>query len=612
MQKSVLQKGLFLGMLAALLTLLVVRLIDVQIIHGQRFVQFAEDNRLFSLSIPSRGVFLDRYQTLLVWNKRTYHRKLQPFSLYSETEAVSQAEGLQLMATESGSVERKVTRLYPYIGALAHVLGYIGPVTAEDVAQDETLLPSEYIGKLGLERTYNQQLRGKAGSQVWEINARVSRQHQVSETPSEDGMSITTSIDPYLSQVAAAALGDKKGSVIIADAATGKVLSLVNSPSFDPNLFATVPLEESEQVSRRQKIQDFFSDPNKPFFNRAVSGAYPPGSVFKVVTALAGLEEDAFSATTTVVDEGVLKVGEYEYGNWYYRQYGRTEGEIGLVRSIARSNDIFFYKAAEWIGIERLASMARLFGLGRKTGIEIGPETEGLVPTPGWKEQFVGEPWYLGNTYHMGIGQGDLLVSPVQVAQMVQTVANYGNQCGLSILQDSSPDCKSLGLQKTNVDLVLQGMLEACSPTGTAYPFFPRNERLIQPDYNVHDSLQAGAVACKTGTAEFGGADEQGYRATHGWWVGIVEPQINFESLSANVNIEIEDLNIASLSASLTVDTAQLSDLKEQWNQVVSSETFPKRLVLVVLVESDEQVKFREGSGDAAPIGDFILKWLES
>jgi penicillin-binding protein 2 len=613
MRKRSIQKGLFVGLLCALLTLLVARLFDVQLIHGNRFVQLAEDNRLFSLAVaPNRGVFLDRYNQPLVWNKRTYHKKLQPFSLYSETEAVSQEEGLQLLATESGSVERKVIRQYPYLGSLAHVLGYIGPVTAEDIEQDETLLPTEYIGKLGLERTFNQQLRGIPGSQVWEINARVSRQRQVSETPARDGQSVQTSLDPFLSEVAASAMEGKKGSVVIADAATGRVLSLVNSPSFDPNLFATVSLDEVMQQQRKQQIQAFFSDPDQPFFNRAVSGAYPPGSVFKLVTALAGLEEEAFSASTTVIDEGVLKVGEYQYGNWYYRQFGRTEGEIGLVRSIARSNDIFFYKAAEWIGVERLAAMAKLFGLGHKTGIELGPEAEGLVPTPGWKEQVIGEPWYLGNTYHMGIGQGDLLVSPVQVAQMVQTIANYGSQCRMSVLLGSESDCKSLGLREENVNLVLEGMLDACSPNGTAFPFFSRNGQLRKEGMTQQDALHAGAVACKTGTAEFGGANEKGYRDTHGWWVGIVEPQIDFDSLEKDGQISLEIPQAASSSATIPLSGERLGELKLAWNQSVSNETFPERLVIVVLVESDEQKQFREGSQDAAPVGEFIINWLES
>jgi penicillin-binding protein 2 len=598
MRQGIGKKTLFVGFLAGLLTLLVVRLADVQLVHGQRFLQLADENRLFSLSVsPTRGVFLDRYGEPLVWNTRSYHKKTQPFSLYSQTEAITEEEGLLLLATAGGEVERKVSRQYPYQDVLAHALGYIGPVTAEDIAKDESLLPSQYIGKMGLEVAFNQQVRGVPGTEVWEINAKVSRQRKVSETPPREGETIQTSFDPYLSQVAAAALVGKRGSVVVADAATGKIVTLVNSPTFDPNLFATTPTDDATKQQRQQVIQSLFANPDKPFFNRAVSGAYPPGSIFKLVTALAGLEAKAFTGSTTVLDEGVLRVGEYEYGNWYYRQYGRTDGQVGLVRALAHSNDIFFYKAAEWTGVDQLATMAHLLGLGQATGVELSPESSGLVPTPAWKEQIIGEPWYLGNTYHMGIGQGDLLVTPVQITQLVQTIANRGQQCPLSIIQNATPECHSLSLQEANLDLVLEGMLDACSPDGTAFPFFERNRQLRVAGASPVQSLTAGAVACKTGTAEFGGANEQGHRKTHGWWVGIVEPQ-----LAATASATVNGAQAATNSA----------ETRQKWLAAKDKGgAFPQRLVIVVLVESDEAVPFREGSRDASPVGKAMLDWLE-
>lgn len=591
MYHDVVKKTIFLGLLAGLVTLLIARLVDVQLVHGRRFLQLADENRLFSLSVPpTRGVFLDRYGESLVWNTRSYHKKEQPFSLYSKTTPIDDAQGLQLLATAGAEIERKISREYPYGEVLAHTLGYIGPVTAEDVAKDDSLLPSQYIGKIGLEAFFNQQVQGLPGTEVWEINARVSRQRKVSEEPAQEGETIQTSFDPYLSQVAASALAGKKGSVVIADAMTGKLLSLVSSPSFNPNLFVITNEDEQQKQLRQKTIQELFASPDKPFFNRTISGAYPPGSIFKLVTALAGLEAKAFNSSTTVLDEGVLKVGEYEYGNWYYRQYGRTDGQVGLVRALAHSNDIFFYKAAEWTGVNQLATMAQLLGLGRKTGVEITPESAGLIPTPSWKETVIGEQWYLGNTYHMGIGQGDLLVTPVQIAQMVQTIANRGQQCQLSLLQKNPPECHSLSLQEVNIELVLEGMLDACSPDGTAFPFYPRNDALRTDGSSAEESLSAGAVACKTGTAEFGGANEKGYRNTHGWWVGIVEPKI-----------KLEDTPVATESAAV----------RQKWLAGVQQQGFPKRLVIVVLVESDEQVPFREGSRDASPIGKTILDWIE-
>lgn len=597
----------------ALVVLLFARLGHVQLIEGSRFQDQADDNRFFTVAVPpTRGVFLDRYGQPLQLNVRNYYRKTEPFSLYSPLEPLTHSQGLALMATDAARLATKDTRLYPYGEALAHVLGYVGPVTSEELEEDDSYLPTELVGKIGLEAEMNDQLRGVPGSETWEINAQVARQRIISQKPPRNGSSIETTLDPYLSKVAYDALGEKRGSVVIVDADDGQVLALVNKPSFDPNLFAQQTEDETLLEERRDRILSLFADENKPFFDRAVSGSYPPGSVFKLVTALAGLESEAFTTATTVIDEGVLRVGEYEYGNWYYRQYGRTEGEIGLVRSIARSNDIFFYKAAEWIGVDRLAAMSRQFGLGTQTGIEVGPEAEGLVPDPAWKERVIGEPWYLGNTYHFGIGQGDLLVSPVQVVQLVQAIANNGLQCTPHILPSSdSESCRLLGLREENIAVVIEGMLDACSPNGTAFPFFERNGRIREQTNSQEEALQEGAVACKTGTAEFGPADQQGYRDTHGWWVGFVEPQVELtlssedpeQEQTASVSAELEREEIRSATTS--------AQLHQEWKQTVEAARFPERLVITVLVESDDQEKFREGSGDAAPVGKAIIDWLE-
>jgi penicillin-binding protein 2 len=158
--------------------------------------------------------------------------------------------------------------------------------------------------------------------------------------------------------------------------------------------------------------------------------------------------------------------------NWYYSQYGRVEGDIALVRALARSNDIYFYKAAEWIGANKLAEFATFFGFGKSTDSLLPGEQAGFVPTPEKKETERGERWYLGDTYHFGIGQGELLVTPLQVAQMTQTFAKRGSKCQPSLLRRDTTVCEDVGVEEKNFMPVLQGMLEACSTTGTAFPFF--------------------------------------------------------------------------------------------------------------------------------------------
>jgi len=591
--------------IAALFSLLVIRLSWIQLRQGLQFVQAADDNRYFTHQLPApRGLIFDRYNDAIAWNERSYAQLEDVTALFPTSKAIDRESALQLLASDSAQVSTKYQRVVAMPAALSPVVGYVGDVTAEDLVKNPSLGYQDVLGKIGLEKIFNSTLQGKNGQDVYEINAFGQRQRIFKHTAPIIGQSIQTSLDPFLSQVAFDALGDKKGAAVIVDTATGEILALVNKPSFDAQILNTKPLSDAEKKQNQQTIQSWFADPRQPFFNRALSGAYPPGSVFKMVTALAGLETKAFTPDTEVLDEGVLKVGEYSYGNWYFRQYGRTEGTLNLVRAIARSNDIYFYKVAEWAGPDAIASMARLLGFGKIIGVELGAENKGLVPDPTWKQQVLKEPWYLGNTYHYGIGQGDILVSPIQVAQYVQAIGNDGTMCSPHLTKNDQPTCHEVGLARENLDIVLEGMLQACSPGGTAYPFFPRNGERIEavgPSASVKDMLVAGAVACKTGTAEFGAANHQGYRNTHGWFVALVEPTINVADVS-----EDEPESIAQIAPSATTDALRL-----EWLKRVKKQGFPSRLAIVVLVESDEAELYQEGSGDASPVAKSILDWIE-
>lgn len=585
---------------AGLLTLMVVRLVDIQLLRGEAFARQADDNRYYTQRIPAeRGIFTDRYGQPLVLNQRTYTKKADSQQINAHAEPITQATALQLIATDSGAVEFGLERSYVYGPATAHLLGYVGSVTADNLKDDPSLAPTDLIGRTGLEQHFDQQLRGQAGKEVYEINAMGQRQRLVEKQDMVPGRTFATSLDPYLSQVAWQALGDHQGAVVILDGQTGQVLSLVSKPGFDPNVISTSFVDPLLESQRRQQLSQVLSDPHKPFFDRAVSGAYPPGSVFKLVTATGALEAKAMDAHTTVLDEGVLKVGTYEYGNWYFSQYGRTEGEISLQRAIARSNDIYFYKAAEALGPVRLADFARLFGYGELTGVELGSEVGGTVPDPAWKERVIGETWYLGDTYHMGIGQGDVLVTPLQVAQMTQALANHGALCQPSIVQDQNQhNCRELGITEDNLNVVLAGMLDVCSAGGTAYPFFPYNAQHAA-DRSQGDSntlITNGAIACKTGTAEFGGADERGHRKTHGWLTSIIGTQ------------PIMDLANQTASESATLATS--ADDHARWLSSIKQQPLPSKLVMVALVESDDTQPFMEGSRDAAPVIKQIVDWM--
>ncbi|KUK79846.1 MAG: Penicillin-binding protein 2, partial [Microgenomates bacterium 39_7] len=436
--------------LATMVTLLT-RLAHLQLVQGAYYRQLADANRYFRQVIPAeRGVLLDRYHQLLVHNKKIYFQNKSD-DLYPEKSRIDHQRAMELMTEESWRVTYELRRQYLYPQELAHVLGYLAPVEAHELINNRQLKVRDWVGKLGLEQTLDQVLRGQDGYQIFEIDTFGKKQRLINELEAQSGHDIYTSLDPYLSRVAYQALGEMVGAVVVLDADTGQILSLISTPSFNSNDLGESVLDEAREVARQLAVRQYFQDERKPFFNRAIGGVYPPGSVFKMVTSIAGLEVDALDEHKTVLDEGILRVNEYEYANWLYTAQGATDGEIALVRAIARSNDIYFYKAAEWIGPTNLARQARELGFGELTGVELSGEAKGLVPDPAWKEEVIGERWFLGNTYHFGIGQGDIAVTPIQVAQMVQALTKKGELCQPRLVVDdgknawSQKNCRNLG-----------------------------------------------------------------------------------------------------------------------------------------------------------------------
>jgi penicillin-binding protein 2 len=609
-QSAYLRFLLFLSGVIGIFSLLVVRVADLQMVHGETYLHQAEDNRFYTQIMSGRrGVLLDRYEEPLVWNIQKYYKVENPKQLYENKKPISRDEALQLMAsTSSAEVVTGTERMYRYPLALAHTVGYVGEVTAEDLQRNPNLKVGQLIGKAGLEFTHEKELKGKDGKEVFEVDALAQKLRKVSEEPAQPGSDIHTTIDPYLSEVAAKQLQGHRGTIIVTDVETGKILALTSQPAFDPNLLSQTDPDSAKEALRRQQVQALFNDPNQLFFNRAISGAFPPGSIFKIVTATAGLEFGKVNSSTQVVDEGVLKVGEFEFGNWFFRQYGRTEGSIDLVRAIARSNDIFFYKVAEWVGPNDLASTARLFGLGEKTGIDLPAETRGLVPDPDWKQRVKNEKWFLGDTYHVGIGQGDLLTSPIQIAQLTQAVGNYGKLCKVSLSADQQPECREVGVKDDDLRMVLDGMIRACSPGGTAFPMFPYNAQHLVEGESVDAKLRAGVAACKTGTAEFGAGDTRGYKKTHAWFTMLVQlPDLQQGSITIP--------KIASGSAETTLSVAGVDDinsdqLSSKWREHIRQKGFPRRIAITALVESDEENLYQEGSTNAAPLARDMLYWM--
>ncbi|MDP3955603.1 MAG: penicillin-binding transpeptidase domain-containing protein [bacterium] len=461
---------------------LVFRLFSLTIIEGAHNRELADGQRIrLHKIVAPRGMIFDRNGKPLVQNVPIYKLK---------GKTIERDEALKLEAAgKEGDLVVEVGREYPYKEATAHLLGYLGEATEEEV-KERKFTAGQLVGRTGLEQQYEDLLRGKDGGELLEMDTYGVTVRKLGKREPVSGKDIFLSIDIGLQKAAYEAMGEKPGVVVALDPRNGQILALVSSPSFDPNIF----------LNEIKNVEEIINDPDKPMFNRAITGAYPPGSTFKIVTSTAGLETGKINESTRIEDTGQIVIGIYRYANWYFTKQGKTEGKIGVVRAITRSTDTFFYKVGEFVGADELVNWADKFGLGKLTGIDLPDEYEGFLPDPS-------KEWFLGNTYHLSIGQGHLGLTPLQVARMTGVVASGGKLCELKVSGPSSAlsgaerasegKCENVGLKEETLKLIEEGMRGACSPGGTAGIFF---------DYKPE-------VACKTGTAEFD--DPKG--RTHAW-----------------------------------------------------------------------------------------------
>ncbi len=459
--------------------ILFLRLFQLQILEGKENRELAEGQRIKLRKITApRGEILDRNGKLLARNTPIYKK-----CPASGCEIITREEALRLETEgKEADLEIDIGRKYPYGEALAHVLGYLGEVTEEEIKNYKL---GDYIGRTGIEEEYEDVLRGVDGGELVETDTEGKIIRKIGKKEATAGKNVTLSIDADLQVVAYQALEGRRGAVVAQNPKTGEILALVSSPSFNP-----------EDIT-----QEVLLDPSSPFFNRAISGAYPPGSTYKIVTATAGLEEGKITSETKIEDPGEIVIGKYRYANWYFTQYGKTEGVIDITKAIKRSTDTFFYKVGEFVGATKLVEWGKKFGLAGMLGIDIPGEISGFLPNPSSGD------WFLGNTYHLAIGQGNLGLTPLQVNTMTAVIASGGKLCRSHLANEVEPrkdgnkgansECRDIGLKPETIQLITEGMKETCSAGGTAFPLF---------DFSP-------GVACKTGTAEFG--DPAG--RTHAW-----------------------------------------------------------------------------------------------
>ncbi|KXK11462.1 MAG: Stage V sporulation protein D [Microgenomates bacterium OLB23] len=399
---------------------------------------------------------------------------------------------------------KKFRRVYPNGSAFAHLLGYRQIASEANLKEDackEPLRLNDKLGVKGVEKLFECDLRPIKGHELIETNAQGKFVKTVSKVEPVSGKDITLSIDAELQQRAHEVIvqnvpksdievdyPSKKISVIGLKPHTGEILLMLSYPSFDPQAF---------EDTVRTEIQTYLKDKAQPLYNRALLGTFPPGSVFKPMVAAAGLEEKVISPTETIQDNGYIEVGanKQRFHNWFYTKYGRTDGAVNMVMGLQRSNDIYFYKLGEKLGNDHIKAWAHTFGFGNKTGIALD-DSPGLVPSDFWKRERIGEKWYLGDTYNLSIGQGYLLVTPLQMALASAVFAQDGQFCLPQLLKISNtitPRCKSLNLEQETLKVVREGMKKACESGGTGWPFFT-----FEP-VKTGERIEVG---CKTGTAQ--------------------------------------------------------------------------------------------------------------
>lgn len=478
---------LFLGLYAVgiviFLFMAVIRLFQLTVVKGTYYSTLAENNRVREVVVEApRGTVQDRKGITLVANH--------------EPDA-------------EDSLERVVSeRIYYKPETVSHLIGYRQIADENDIKKDPCLNKLEMgdkTGKSGIEKLYECDLRGIHGKKLIEVDALGEYVRTLDYIPPVKGKELTLALDVLLQEKAEELLRGKKGTVVAIKPDTGEVLTLFSNPTFNPQVF-----EDADTKTTTAYI----TDPDKPLYNRALEGAYPPGSVFKMFVVAAGLEEKAVTDETVFEDKGVLQAGTREFHNWYYLEYGRTEGDVDVYKALQRSNDIYFYELGGKLGPEKIKKWAELFGFHNKTGIGLN-EAEGIVPSAFWKEDTLKEQWYLGDTYNLSIGQGYVTTTPLQVAMGTAAFANGGYHCKPMLLKNGTalsgdPECKKIPIERNTYNIIREGMKMACEEGGTAYSFF---------DFRVTDGKQATdeakigtesaqlagrrvEVGCKTGTAE--------------------------------------------------------------------------------------------------------------
>ena len=509
--------------------------INLTVINGKKYETQSENNRIVSRTIyPTRGLIYDTKDKLLVENIASsqlnliperstdtlkkikeiadllnleksflldiYERQIKkpryPFQPITLAKSLND-EQIALFSVSSEkykgfSVETGLVRSVVNKKSLAHVLGYMGYSESNDENKSSNFISGNQIGISGIEKTYHDQLSGKVGTRIEEKDVSGKFVRVLSEKNAESGKDLKLSIDLDLQNFLIPFFEGQKGALVALEPKSGLIKAMISSPAYDPNIF--------NSSSSLAEIQSIFNDDEGPLFNRATMGNYPPASTIKPILGLAALDEGIVDWNTIIQDDGEFYVegDPRPYRGW--KEDGH--GKVDLEKAIVESSDVYFYSTAYDLTIKKLEPFLKKFGFGGKTNID-AEESNGLVPNENWKLGYIGEFWFKGDSINLGIGQGYMLSTPIQISQSIAVIANRGEIIKPRLVEeiDESPtELKSLGKinlkDETNWEKIEKSMIEVInSPNGTAN--------------NIKDSRYV--IAGKTGTAQIKSYEDQEY-----------------------------------------------------------------------------------------------------
>ncbi len=505
-----------------LLFVLIGRLYYLQVIDALKYKTLADENRISTrVLVPIRGNIYDRNGVILAGNEQNLsamiiaeqtvsiddtlsefkkyvkltdkeeekirkdiknHRKFVPIKL-KDNLSWEQVSALQLNTSSMPGViiDEGLNRFYPMGEYTAHFLGYVGSVDEKEKNDNPLLMvPGFKIGKSGLEKAFEDKLRGISGNVKLEVNAYGRIMKEMERNNGQKGKELHLTIDSVLQKYTQDVFDSHSGAAVVMDVHSGEILAFVSVPSFDPNLFSkSIPYDEWNKL---------LNDEKNPLVNKVITGRYSPGSTFKIAVALAALENKVVNEDKSFNCTGSMSLGNHIFHCWKHSGHGYQN----MVGAIKNSCDIYFYEVALLLGIEKIADMAKTLGLGDKTGITLENEQKGIIPDKEWKEKRFGEKWQKGETVIAGIGQGYVQITPLQLAVMTSRIANGGYEVKPTFRKLSLKEkgkIKKLPISRKNIEIVKQGMFEVVNgERGTA----------IASAFNVNGAKMSG----KTGTTQ--------------------------------------------------------------------------------------------------------------